>query len=661
MMMMMPGAVTETDVLFSANVAVFVKALAPGSTMMPHATTSPHSNYASSSLSTSGSATHLAGLAASQGLASSPTSLPASSNVTLETRRHTVHFHMALSSPSAGRMKMLELRLTDESDPFFLYHLTIGEDDFHTLRTEQNLLVDFLQFPLKLIELLEECNACKSDENPKFIAQFTMTGSSQPATLSIIETNTFKHIIHLSMTFAPGNDASVKQYLAAIVKEQKAENASLRFKLQNTNDTLSARLREAIASSSAVSSELEKLKIAHAEQASKLQLTHSQQLSEEKERLIKEKDMLRTQLEREKRDMERMYEDQIKSLSHQNASTSATYSQLISRSQSLEANLSEESKRASQLSKDYAAAQQELDHLRASQAQLARHNGDLAKEVESLRDRLRKMEEKERDTEENAKKWEGALEGSKEQRAKLEETIEKYRVQNSKLDESLKKAMEEITKGNEIIRRIQSELKSAKSKIKLKNVVTLQQEKLLDERASIIDLQQKDIASLKDQLSKKEEECSDMKKKVEELTKNLDEGKKIIADNNQVIEWLHKQLNEEAMRPTVIGSTVHSYPKLDFDRYSSRKEPKDTISNLQNLAPHYTPSSANPLTTTTQHHATSPYVPTSPTKSSPKRTSPARGILQTSNSSVNNNLAGNGTGLGTTGTGQTTVKSSYFA
>jgi hypothetical protein len=76
---------------------------------------------------------------------------------------------MALSTPSTGRMKMLELRLTDDSDPFFLYHMTIGEDDFHTLRTEQNLLVDFLQFPLKLIELLDECNACKNEDSPKYV------------------------------------------------------------------------------------------------------------------------------------------------------------------------------------------------------------------------------------------------------------------------------------------------------------------------------------------------------------------------------------------------------------------------------------------------------------------------------------------------------------
>jgi spindle assembly abnormal protein 6 len=75
-------------------------------------------------------------------------------------------------------------------------------------------------------------------------------------------------------------------------------------------------------------------------------------------------------------------------------------------------------------------------------------------------------------------------------------------------------------------------LKASKAKIKLKNVVTLQQEKLLDERASIIELQQKDVTSLKDQLAKKQEEYNECKQKVEELAKNVEEGKKIISDNN---------------------------------------------------------------------------------------------------------------------------------
>jgi spindle assembly abnormal protein 6 len=57
--------------------------------------------------------------------------------------------------------------LTDEKDPFFLFQLEITAESFHALRAEQNILVDFLQFPLKFIELLEECIKSKGEEHPK--------------------------------------------------------------------------------------------------------------------------------------------------------------------------------------------------------------------------------------------------------------------------------------------------------------------------------------------------------------------------------------------------------------------------------------------------------------------------------------------------------------
>ena len=53
--------------------------------------------------------------------------------------------------------RTLDVRLTDDSDPYFLHHLSIGEEDFHILRSEQSLLVDFEQFPVKFVELLDEC------------------------------------------------------------------------------------------------------------------------------------------------------------------------------------------------------------------------------------------------------------------------------------------------------------------------------------------------------------------------------------------------------------------------------------------------------------------------------------------------------------------------
>ena len=81
------------------------------------------------------------------------------------------------------KQRVLLMRLTDEDDPFFLYQLTLSEEDFQGtftlrgcwlirvnclgLRTEQSLLVDFATFPRKVIELMHECNNEEHNASPR--------------------------------------------------------------------------------------------------------------------------------------------------------------------------------------------------------------------------------------------------------------------------------------------------------------------------------------------------------------------------------------------------------------------------------------------------------------------------------------------------------------
>jgi hypothetical protein len=53
--------------------------------------------------------------------------------------------------------KVLELVITQDADPFFLYSLSLTDDDYHILKSEQGLVVDFNVFPDKVIELLSGC------------------------------------------------------------------------------------------------------------------------------------------------------------------------------------------------------------------------------------------------------------------------------------------------------------------------------------------------------------------------------------------------------------------------------------------------------------------------------------------------------------------------
>ena len=59
--------------------------------------------------------------------------------------------------------------------------------------------------------------------SPRFLLQFTTSGSALQTTgqLDVVETNPFKHLIHLSLKFLPGNDEEVKKYLAMCIRNLK--------------------------------------------------------------------------------------------------------------------------------------------------------------------------------------------------------------------------------------------------------------------------------------------------------------------------------------------------------------------------------------------------------------------------------------------------------
>ncbi len=62
---------------------------------------------------------------------------------------------------------MLRIHISSEDDPFFLHTLEVSEDDFQTLKAEQGILVDFSNFPGKIITLLEKCLSAQQPDMPR--------------------------------------------------------------------------------------------------------------------------------------------------------------------------------------------------------------------------------------------------------------------------------------------------------------------------------------------------------------------------------------------------------------------------------------------------------------------------------------------------------------
>ncbi|KAG5462758.1 MAG: hypothetical protein BJ554DRAFT_3651 [Olpidium bornovanus] len=494
--------------------------------------------------------------------------------------------------------QVLEVQLTDETDPFFLYQLDIGEEDFHRLKNDQNLLVDFQAFPEKFIELLNHCVRHRNEDHPKFVAQLTSETSARCAVLNVIETNTFKHIAHLSLDFIPGDDARVKQYLANLVKDYKAEVSSLQQELESSVAALTGRLQEQESHAASLATELERLRTSSTEGSSRLQIQHAEEMARLRENAARELENYRRDAEKETRRLEMdtglevlyttggvqncrrksthsnalprycrrrfaalpdgfpplsLRPRQLRNLSQKHTTVSATHNHLLSHSQTLEGALAAANKQLDAITHECQAFRQDFDRANARAEQLEAQRAEQEREIERLRGDFRESERRERERQAECNRLNDLIENSGDQKlarsppgvpcnlcsqiyvieiqAKLEDSLNLYKTQNARLEETMRKATEEISKGNEIIQRLQVELRSCKSKIKLKNMVTLQQEKLLDERAHTLETQQKEIAGLQEAAAKRGEELEAARKRIDELQNRLDDSKRVIEEN----------------------------------------------------------------------------------------------------------------------------------
>jgi spindle assembly abnormal protein 6 len=124
------------------------------------------------------------------------------------------------------------IQITDEDDLYFLYTLEIGEHDFHNLKRDQKLVTDFAGFTKKFIDLIRLCinrgersaDSSHDSISPCYISKLDMT----TGVFSIVQVNEFNHVNHLSLQFRPGNDASIKLYLASSLQLALCRGTSLR-------------------------------------------------------------------------------------------------------------------------------------------------------------------------------------------------------------------------------------------------------------------------------------------------------------------------------------------------------------------------------------------------------------------------------------------------
>jgi chromosome segregation ATPase len=187
----------------------------------------------------------------------------------------------------------------------------------------------------------------------------------------------------------------------------------------------------------------------------------------------------------------------------------------------------------SRLSTDYSNLQTTHQQVVSEKTNIERELIRLQHELQRLNESINQIETRERDRLELLHRTERDLTKESERKDQLSSQIDLYKTQLTQLDANVKQSAIEINKGNEIISKLQAEIKSQKAKLKLKNLVTLQQEKLLDERSGTLRAAQDELDMCQKNYNQVKEDLRLKINEVEKLNAELDKLKLENKENVQ--------------------------------------------------------------------------------------------------------------------------------
>ncbi|XP_043920154.1 spindle assembly abnormal protein 6 homolog isoform X2 [Protopterus annectens] len=458
--------------------------------------------------------------------------------------RITVETH---PSTNPIHKKDLVVRLTDDTDLYFLYNLKIGEEDFLNLKSQQGLLVEFSAFPQRFIDLLEQSISEQVKEVPRFLLQLVTASPAldhMPASLDVVETNPFKHLTHLSLRLLPGNDNDIKKYLAGCLRNLKTENSILQETLHRTEDDLSKRLSITQQTLAEKSKELDRLRNEWTSQSSLLTTRHTQEIAVEREKAHQMQTQCQQQYEQQKREMEAAHKKAVHHLESKVEELELVNKDLLEKKYKFESSIREMRARLSGLEEENQRTKQEVVSLRRENSTLDSECHEKEKVVNQLKTKTAVLEQEVKDKEQVLKRINDVFESAQEHKKKIEESLEEKQVQIGKLEATLKSLSEELLKANEIIKKQQSDIKKLMEKSKLKNAVTMQQEKILEEKGQTLQRERLELNNVKQALTLKEQQASALQEQLDAATQKLEECKQMLKTNENVINWLNKQLNE---------------------------------------------------------------------------------------------------------------------
>ena len=519
----------------------------------------------------------------------------------VEMAKKDINITVEVSTDQSTQKKELVVRLTDQCDPFFLFSLRLGEDEFlgyvcnllsiqfnlvyfgHRLKSEQGLLVDFGAFPQKLVELLRLCQSEQMSDIPKYVLNLVSSqmqsnigqlnqNFTQPMMINFVETNPFKHLVHLALRVMPAADKELKRYLADCLKTSKQDNIELKRQLAKANESLGGQLTSAQQTLAVKNAELERLRNESSLRDGEIKQRYEKMLEDEREKAYNDRAAMQLRFEKDRETWEQAHAKIVRELEGRQKEASTEAKDLGEKYHSLKLSVREWQSKASTYKEELDTLNRELAVFKKDSVVQTNDKHQLEKELERVRTKLDAMVEQFRDKEIGLNKCQQLVDAERDQKHALEEALEQTKAQILKQESTIKKLKAEVNKANEVISKLHDDNKNLREKVRLGLEVAQAQESKLKVAEGDVEEKKKLIADLTNQVTMKGDQLDLLRKEVEEVIAEKDDLKKQLDTNENMIQYLNKQLMEKQLAATTItNSHFQNTPPMSVSSVSSQR------------------------------------------------------------------------------------------
>ena len=492
----------------------------------------------------------------------------------------SVRILLGPTASTSAKSRVLRVHVQSEKNPFFSHSMEVNEEEFNfRLKKEQNIRVDFNQFPTHFIDLLRECLAGgengfgiyddDDDEKEEDAYDDEFGGDITAGDTSFHRTN---NRIRKSQKVSRSADGKKNEFFAVLtLPEEKKKRIDSDAGGNGANDNLGFSLFTIYETNKFNTVGRLSLRFARAsdDQLKKILAGRLFDANEDRNMYQKIANELRESLSDAKKEVKIAREQERLAKMQYASETAANRTEL-------------ESERAQLHSKNEALDKQVRDlrdelFLRTqTQTEIEMRNRVLEEELQSLRDevaesrvQLRDADVKLRDKDQqhmarlHRVEWlESQLNDKDEVNALVKRRLEQAEAHIQSLDKSWNQSRgqtekaesiaieyaNEIKKGNSVIERLANELKAVKSKSKLRSTVVIQQEQLLEEQKLRLDKALDAKRQTEEEKDLLLEETERVKLKLNEKDRRISELEDEKASDGKMISWLNAQINDAQLR-----------------------------------------------------------------------------------------------------------------